>query len=173
MERLAASQPAGLQRAARGVASRSMGASTGQFRTLAMRMVGNVVVCVHGSLAPLQTEWNAILDLYRTHPNVSSLRTLVYTEGAAPSAAQRADLSSTLGKVKMPTAVMTSSTISRAAGTALSWLNPGFRVFSATDFEGAFTHLGASSAERRQLREAVDEMKNELLARSASGSARP
>lgn len=137
-----------------------------------MRAVGNYVVFVHGTLPPPQSEWSMVLDLYRNHPNLTAVRTLVYTEGAAPTAAQRADLSSVLGKVKMPTAVMTSSTISRAAGTALGWLNPGFRVFAATDFEGAFDHLGATGNDRRALRDTVDDLRRALAKGAGTGVAR-
>lgn len=136
--------------------------SINSIRSFAMRAFGNYVVFVHGTLPPPQNEWALVLDTFRNHPNLPAVRTLVYTEGAAPSAAQRADLSSVLGKVKMPTAVMTSSTISRAAGTALGWLNPGFRVFAATDFAGAFDHLGATGNDRRVLRDTVEELRRSL-----------
>lgn len=144
----------------------------GSYRSLATRGLGNYVVFVHGTLAPPQAEWNMVLDLFRNHPNLTAARTLVYTEGAAPSAAQRADLNAVLGKVKMPTAVMTSSTISRAAGTALSWLNPGFRVFAATDFDGAFDHLGATGNDRRMLRDTVEDLRRDLASRSGAGAVR-
>lgn len=145
----------------------------GAFRSLAMRAVGNYVVFVHGTLAPSQAEWNLVLDLYRNHPNLGAARTLVYTEGAAPSAAQRAELAAALGKVKMPCAVMTSSTISRAAGTALGWLNPGIRVFAATDYDGAFDHLGATGNDRRTLRDTVEELRRELANRTGPSAGRP
>jgi hypothetical protein len=144
----------------------------GTFRSLATRTTGNYVVFVHGSLAPPQSEWQVVLDTYRSHPNIQRVKTLVYTEGGAPSAGQRAELSAVLGKAKVPVAVMTSSTIGRAAGTALSWLIPTFKVFSATDFDGALDHLGASSGDRRTLRDLVEELRRELAGRSGVNAAR-
>ena len=141
------------------------------YRSLAMRSWSSYVVFVHGSLAPSQVEWNQVLDLYRGHPNLASAKTLVFTEGGAPSAPQRAELSSVLGKIPMRTAVMTSSIIARTAGTALTWLNPGFRVFSATDFDGALEHLLASPGDRRTLRDLVDELRRELAGRSSTNAA--
>jgi hypothetical protein len=146
--------------------------SAGSLRSFAVRASGSYVVFVHGTLPPPQSEWNVVLDIFRNHPNLAAVRTLVFTEGAAPSAVQRADLNHVLGKIRMPTAVMTSSTISRAAGTALSWLNPGFKVFAATDFDGAFDHLGASANDRRMLRDLVDELRRELTSRSGGALRR-
>lgn len=144
----------------------------GSLRSFAVRSTGNYVVFVHGTLPPPQSEWNVVLDIFRNHPHLTSVRTLVHTEGAAPSAVQRADLNHVLGKIRMPTAVMTSSTISRAAGTALSWLNPGFKVFSATDYDGAFDHLKASANDRRMLRDLVEDLRRDLSSRSGAGAAR-
>jgi hypothetical protein len=140
----------------------------GQLRSLATRGWGNYIVFVHASLAPSQAEWNAVLEVFRNHPSLAAARALVVTEGGAPTAGQRAELGQLLGKIKVPIAVMTSSSIARAAGTALGWLNPAVKVFAITDFDGALDHLGASSSERRHLRELVDELRREVVGRSAA-----
>ena len=131
-----------------------------------MRPSGNFIVFVHGSLAPSADEWQKLIGLFRTHPNLSLLRTLVFTEGGAPNAAQRADLAAVIGSVKMPVSVITDSIIARGAGTALSWLNPALRLFAPKDFDDALDHLGATGHERRTLRTIVDELRRELLSSS-------
>ncbi len=123
------------------------------------------MVFAHATLAPSDVEWSRVLDVYRAHPNISSLRTLVHTDGGAPNAAQRADLSSLLAGTKMPIAVITTSVLARAAGTALTWLNPGFRMFAPTAFEGALDHIGATGVDRRILKDTVDELRRELARR--------
>ncbi len=137
-----------------------------KFRSLAVRPFGSFIVIVHGSLAPSLDEWHRLLGLFRTHQNLSVLRTLVCTEGGAPNAAQRADLGAVLGSVKMPIAVVTESIIARGAGVALSWLNPALRVFGPKDFDGALDHLGATGNDGRTLRTIVDELRRELLTSS-------
>jgi len=136
-----------------------------------LRVSGNFVICVHGSLAPSQAEWNQVLELYRRHPNISQLKTLVWTDGGAPNAAQRSELTAALaGGKSMPIAVITASVLARAAGTALTWLNPGFRLFGPNDFDRALDHLGAGGVERRALRELVEGMRRELSSPQASAS---
>lgn len=149
-----------------------MGGSGGPLRSLATRSTGRYIVFVHGSLAPSQAEWNVVLDLYRAQPNLAATRTLVYTDGAAPSAAQRADLNAVFGKLRPLLSVMTSSTLARTAGTALSWLVTGLKVFDAHDYEGALDHLGAAGAERRVLRDMVEELKREIAERRGTGARR-
>ena len=130
-----------------------------------MRFVGGYFVCVHSNLAPSVPEWTEVLRALREHRDLGSLRILVYTEGGAPNAAQRADLSALLASRNVPIAVITTSVIARAAGTALTWLNPGFRVFPPTDFDKALEHLGASGTDKRALRDTVEELRRDLAKR--------
>ncbi|NUP10870.1 MAG: hypothetical protein HOW73_32905 [Polyangiaceae bacterium] len=138
-----------------------------EYRSLAMRAYGNYVVCVHGNLAPSSSEWAKLVRMYRAHPSLADARTLVYTDGGAPNAAQRADLSAVIGPSKMLTSIITHSVIARAAGTALTWLNPGLRVFSPADFDKALDHIGALGIDRRTLRDIVDDLRRVLSTRAA------
>jgi hypothetical protein len=120
---------------------------------------GNFVVVAHGSLAPSAAEWNELLDIYRAHPRLSDMRTLVFTEGGAPNAAQRADLRAVFGSTDVPIAVITDSIVARAAGTAISWLNPSLRMFAPRDLDKGFDHIRATTADRRTLRAIADELR--------------
>lgn len=131
-------------------------------RALLAQRSGNFIVVTHGSLAPSNAEWNALLDIYRAHPSLASARTLVFTDGGAPNAAQRADLRAALGSINMPIAVITESIIARAAGTALSWLNPALRMFSPRDLDKGLAHIGVTTVDRRTLCGIADELRRQL-----------
>ena len=128
------------------------------------REVGDVLVFVHTNDAPSDPEWEKALELLRNRASSSGLRTLVYTAGGAPNAAQRARLNAVIGATKPPIAVLTSSPIARAAGTAISWFNPMFKVFGPDDVDNALDHLALRGIERTHAREALLEMKRDLLA---------
>jgi hypothetical protein len=131
--------------------------------TVTCRTCGNYVVVVHNALPPISSEWNHMIEVYKGHPSPDVLRCLVFTEGGSPTAAQRADLTSALPNRKMMVSVVTQSVLARAAGTAIAWLVPGLRIFSPNDFEKALDHIGAVGVDRRILRDAVDQLRRELV----------
>jgi hypothetical protein len=130
--------------------------------TVDCRTCGNIVVVVHNTLPPLSHEWSHMIEVYRRHPNPDLLRCLVFTEGGSPTAAQRADLTTALPNKKMPVSVVTQSVLARAAGTAIAWLVPHLRIFSPNDFEKALDHIGAAGADRKIIRDTVDQLRREL-----------
>jgi hypothetical protein len=142
-------------------------------RSLLSQRSGHFVVVAHGSLAPSVAEWNALLDTYRSLPSLSDARALVFTEGGAPNAAQRADLRAVFGSIDMPIAVITDSIIARAAGMAISWLNPSLRMFPPRDLDRGFEHIGATRADRRTLRAVADELRLGLGLGPSSGPPQP
>lgn len=135
--------------------------------TFRARAIRSYRIFVHRSLAPQDDEWEKVLDLFRDQ-DVKNIRTLVYTDGGAPNAAQRRRLMAVFGEAKPRIAILTSSAIARAAGTALSWFNPQFRIFGPEDLDGAFHHLGASADDRVVLKKNLMELRAELREVSAS-----
>lgn len=130
-------------------------------KSLCARKLGNVVVFVHGSVAPSDPEWESVLDYYRQVPDSSRLRALVYTDGGAPDAKQRARLVE-LSHTKARIAVLTASAFARAAGIAVSWFNPHLRLFKPSEVERALDHLEVTPEERVELRRILAELKREL-----------
>jgi hypothetical protein len=123
---------------------------------------GSYVVYVHTEESPSDEDWDLALRFYEA-ADASRLRTLVYTDGAAPNAAQRSRLNTVLGSNKQqPSAVLTPSLLARTAATAIGWFNPNFRVFGPRDFDAAFLHLMATPDERRALRALVEKLMAEL-----------
>src|SRR5262245_54656444 len=132
-------------------------------KTMAVREVGGFLIFWHADVPPTDTEWDAGLEIYRRSSNIAQIRVFVYTEGAAPNAAQRARMTAAVGDRKPRIAVVTPSTMVRAAGTAIRWFVPGFRAFAPNEINGAFEHLGATASERILIERTLEELKHEVL----------
>jgi hypothetical protein len=131
-------------------------------KTMTWKVVGHILVFVHGPDSPSDGEWDEAMVLFRAVPDVARIRVLVFTGGGAPDARQRAKLHTALGKTKATIAVLTPSALARAAGTAIAWFNPGLRVFDPDDIERAFDHLDAARAERPVLSRTLAELRREM-----------
>ncbi|HET9959926.1 MAG TPA: hypothetical protein VFQ61_35785 [Polyangiaceae bacterium] len=131
-------------------------------RSFAARQVGNVVIYVHTSEPPSDEEWDRVLSFYEGAASTLEPKILVYTEGSAPNAAQRARLNGVFGKRRVLLAILTSSALARAAGTAVHWFRPEVRVFGAREFPKAAMHLGLTPAEATAIESALNELKGEL-----------
>ncbi len=131
-------------------------------KTIASRRVGNVVIHVHSETNPSDTEWDALLGLYRPPADVTKLCTLVFTAGGAPNASQRAKMNTEFSGHAGRTAVLTGSVLARAAGTAVSWFRPQLRIFGPDDTQQAFQHLNVDADTRAMILLALAELKAEL-----------
>jgi ferredoxin-NADP reductase len=121
---------------------------------------GNIVVFVHGAKTPDDIEWARAMELYRR--DAGDLRSLVYTAGATPTTKQRSELKATLAGRSAPMAVLTTSALARAAGAAIRWFNPNFRMFSPDEIEAAFDHIKAPAADRATIRNFIETAKARL-----------
>ena len=130
-------------------------------KSVVWRVVGDVFVCVHTAEAPTDAEWEQVLTGLRA-PMQSNGGILVFTEGGAPNARQRARLNELLAGRKVPVSVITPSAVARAVATAITWFNPTLHVFAPDDMDGALDHLSAKSAERPLLRHALIELRAEI-----------
>lgn len=126
------------------------------------KRVRNVLIYVHTAAAPDDHDWDQVLSFYEGGSSDQKVCTLVYTEGGAPNAAQRARLNARLGSDVVRIAVLTSSAVARAAGTAVTWFRPHVRVFRPHDEEGAMDHLQLSPEGRQEVRETLQDMKRSL-----------
>lgn len=132
-------------------------------RTAVARVVGNVWLFVHTKESPSDEEWAALIDGYAASDTNHHVRTLVYSEGGAPNALQRARLKQRQGGVAVPIAVLTPSSFVRAAVTAIGWFNDRVRTFSPHEIEEALTFLEIPLGKRERLRIEMAELQQEVL----------
>jgi hypothetical protein len=127
--------------------------------TMCARYSNGLLLVVHNHNDPAAAEWAAYCELAaRLHRDEGYVHTLVSTPGAAPNASQR-----NLYKEKVPpnkVAVVTDSTLSRAAVTAMSWFNSNLKAFRSNQFNEALAHLGVAKAEN--LHTALGELQRHL-----------
>jgi hypothetical protein len=76
---------------------------------------------------------------------------LTFTDGAGPTAAQRADMRDFLGGRQLRLAVVSASRLTRGIVTAISWFNPAIRVFAPAELARAYTYLDVSADGERGL----------------------
>jgi len=145
-----------------------MASRTDQLRAAAL---GRTIIFVHGANAPTADEWETVLRLFREAENLSEVRALVYSEGAAPTLAQRGDLNDLLGDRNPRIAVLTPSKFVRAAGMALRWFNPRVRVFNPAQLKDALSHLEVQAGEAASLASTLGRLIGELGLRSPLASA--
>jgi hypothetical protein len=126
------------------------------------RKVGNIMVYVHADVPPTDAEWEAGISFFKETSDPSRLSALVYTQGGAPNAAQRARLNAVLGSNKVRIGLLTASAAARAAGVAVRWFNPELSIFGPEDVEAALDHIRAPTDQRSEVKRALTELKSEL-----------
>ncbi len=109
----------------------------------------DVCLWLHTATDPSGQEWTAACAeckklVERLKGDTSRVRSLVFSDGGAPSAAQRVQLFRDIFNGKLQIAVVTNSLtnpIKRGIATALFWINPAFRVFEPRDINAALAHI--------------------------------
>ena len=129
---------------------------------VAAEIVGDFAIVVHKDQPLTDEEWEQNVLLQTSIPP-ERCRLIVWTEGAAPTAKQRAVLKAALAGGQPLTAVLTNSLLSRSIGVAIfRFFNPRVRIFPTEKIEQAFDYLGAPSANRRVLLETIMRLRAEL-----------
>lgn len=118
---------------------------------MAFEVVGRTFVLVHNKDYPTDAEWDAYLQALGAHLSIKDRRSLVVTEGGAPSSKQRTRMSAVVGNSLAPTAVVTSSSAVQATVGALHLRNADICAFAPSDLDGALRHLGLREEERQRI----------------------
>ncbi|WP_394839244.1 hypothetical protein LVJ94_20375 [Pendulispora rubella] len=115
---------------------------------MAYVLVGRLSINVYSPSSPTDEEWDAYLKYRVQHmPRVDAV--LVYTQGGASTIPQRERLNRMPPRVLgVLGAVVTSSVYVRAMYKARPETHALWRVFSETEWDGAFRHLGVRHEER-------------------------
>jgi hypothetical protein len=116
----------------------------------------NVGVWLHTASDPPADEWSSscrnVADFAKDNRgDFTTFRALIVTDGGTPDALQRKELfGDALRGYPVKTAVITeaiaTNALKRGIATALSWMNPNFRVFEPTDLGAALEHIGLDRA---------------------------
>lgn len=114
--------------------------------------VGRTMVVIHNQDFPSDQEWDAYLNALREHVALwKDRRSLVVTEGGAPSSHQRSRMFSLVGESRATTAVISSSTAVRATVGALHLQNPAIKAFTPNELDAGIAHLNLRQSERDQI----------------------
>jgi hypothetical protein len=118
---------------------------------------GEIMVVIHTSRPPSDAEWKEYVDGVASC-DLETARSIVITDGGAPSAQQRKLLNDVIGGRQPPGVVISPSTFVRGVVTALSWFNPGLKAFAPEDFDKACHYLELSPSEIEEVWLAVDRL---------------
>jgi hypothetical protein len=135
-------------------------------KNVAFKLVGHVLVAVYGKEAPSDAEAQQMVACFKDALRLENLRSLSYTPGGGPTAAQRKALNEVMAGRSVPAAVVTGSPLVRGLVVAVSWFNKGIRPFAPADEESAFRYLEIPSSQFRLYRGEVKKLEMELRGES-------
>lgn len=119
------------------------------------------MLLAHTSRPPNDAEWGPYIDELRQH-DPKELRSLAFTDGGAPSGAQRKQVNDFLNGQASRAAVVTASTMVRGVVTTLSWFNAQMHAYSPHDVDAALHHLGVRTDEVPLVRREIQLLRKKL-----------
>jgi hypothetical protein len=135
-------------------------------RTMAFRVLPEINLAVNSSQDPSDDEWNAYIAAVTAKieggADVTKMRTLVFSDGGGPNAAQRALINEGLAGRPTRVALVSSSLAVRGVTTALRWFNPQIKSFSPSDVTSAFRFLDLGPADYPWVWKEVQSLAREL-----------
>jgi hypothetical protein len=132
-------------------------------KNMAFEVLGDLFILVHNKADPSENEWDVYLEALRARSGeIDALRTLIYTEGGGPSAAQRKSLNDVLHGRTTRAAVVSDASMVRMITTALGWFNPMIRSFSPNESHQALDYLGLPRAQSMLLWSEIRRLRGEL-----------
>jgi hypothetical protein len=139
---------------------------------MAMRKFDRLMLSVHVTNAPTDAEWERWLDLCRTRSGQQA-RVLVENHSSGPNVLQRKALGDVVRGEDARCAVLTNSTVERAALTAIAWLGMSLRGFGIEQHGQAAHYLELTDQELALALAVLPSMRQECglqLARVSTGS---
>jgi hypothetical protein len=137
------------------------------------RFIGRIFLAIHTHQAPSDAEWGAALAEMGPFLAASGRQcTLVFTDGGAPSAAQRKNLREVLGGRDLLIAVLSGALLPRFVNASIALFNKSIRSFSPDEFPQARDYLRLDGSEMKQLREAFSQIQEELRPRKVAALER-
>lgn len=112
--------------------------------------MGNTIVSAHTSALPTDQQWDDYIMVGQGMTDeigFTNLRGIVFTDGGAPTSAQRERANKFLQGRSARTAIVTSSPIVRGIVRALGWFNPEIRTFAPSRVRDALVHIDFAASE--------------------------
>jgi hypothetical protein len=130
-------------------------------RNLAIRVVDQLFIVAYGSTSPTDAEWSSYLDLAQRH-GIDRTQQLIFTEGGAPTSAQRRQLAALLDGRAVPVAVLSSSARVRVTVAALSFFNAQVKAFPPSALPDALDFLEVPASRAEMIADALQKLRAEL-----------
>lgn len=133
-----------------------------------------VVVALHTSVPPSESEWRTWIALLRSRAeavdwDLSRVSNLVITDGGGPDHEQRMSIDMLVSRAKRPprVAIVTDSVMVRTIVRGLSVFNPTVHVFAPAKFDEALLFLGLGVDQRVEVLALCNEAANAKIADGA------
>lgn len=131
------------------------------FRYLEGVAGGGLMMLVHTNRPPSDAEWDLYFREFVKH-DPARIRSIAFTDGGAPSGAQRKQINDMLNGRTTRGAVVTASPFVRGVVTALSWFNAQMKAFAADEVDAALEHLGVRDDEMALVRREIQLLRRRL-----------
>ena len=124
--------------------------------------MGRFVVTVHTHEIPNDEDWNRYMAQVHDHLPLEEQRILVVSAGGGPNGKQRKMMVDALAGAVVPVVILTNSLLMRGAGIAVSWFNPGLKVFGPQALDSAVAYLQLTEWERAESIRLIAQLEREL-----------
>lgn len=132
-------------------------------KALVFKLVGCVLVVAHSDKEPTDEEWEAVLAEVEHRGELRPQ--VISTDGGGPNTVQRGRLGKVLNNRAVPVAIASDGHWSRGLATAMSWSNPGVRLFTQGDLPNALAYLDIPRSEAEAIVCELDALRRGLYAR--------
>jgi hypothetical protein len=121
-------------------------------KNVAFKLMGSLLLVAYGEDAPTHEDHLACLAVFRSM-DIEGSRSLCFTRGGGPTAAQRKELHDVLQGRSLPCAVVSDAAMVRGLVTAASWFNGKIKAFSMHQVPEALRYLGIPEGRHQSIME--------------------
>ncbi|EYF07824.1 hypothetical protein [Chondromyces apiculatus] len=131
-------------------------------KTMVSTLVGNIILVLHTDALPREEEWAKYIRLLSSISEYSNARSLVFTDGGAPSTKQRQQVNAILAGRPGRAVAISHNPLIRGAITALNMFNPLVRSYPPDKLADAYAHLKLTTDEIAAIHQALKGLYAEL-----------
>jgi hypothetical protein len=130
-------------------------------KSMAVAVVDSLFIVAYGASSPTDDEWSSYLGLVQRH-GIDRTQQIIFTEGGAPTSAQRRQLAAFLDGRTVSVAVLSGSACVRVTVTALSWLNSRIKAFPPSALSEALEFLDVPASRASLIAGTLQKLRTEL-----------